>query len=260
MEKYRVCTLASGSSGNSIYIESAEGAILIDAGISGKAITENLNKISGKSKLLQGIILTHSHSDHSKSAGIISRKYNIPVYTTQATYQQCVKFLGQNVAYNFFRPGEQLELAGFKIETIPTPHDAAESVALIFEKDNIRCGILTDLGHVFYKLQKEISSLNAVILESNYDPDMLKHGPYPQHLKRRIASKAGHISNEEAAYLLLHNSGQQLQTVLLAHLSNKNNTPEKALQCHINILKKSDKKFKLLVAPRSKPSEIISLK
>lgn len=259
MEKYRVCTLASGSSGNSVYIESDEGAILVDAGISGRAIEEGISKINGDSKKLQGIILTHSHSDHSKSAGIIARKYKIPVYTTRAAYNDCAGNLGQNITCRFFRPSQSITLAGFTIATIPTPHDAAESVALIFEKDNIRCGILTDLGHIFYKLEKEISTLDAVILESNYDPDMLQHGPYPWHLKKRISSKAGHISNEEAAYLLLHNSGEKLKTVLLAHLSNKNNTPEKALECHINILRESDKKFRLLVAPRSEPSEIISL-
>ena len=258
MGKYRVWTLASGSSGNAVFFESEDDAILVDAGISGKAIEGAIKKVGGDSSKIRGIVLTHSHSDHSKSAGVIARRYSVPIYTTKATYEHCLKRLGSNFEYRLFKTSEDIKIAGFTLNTIPTPHDAIDSVALVVEHDGVRCGVLTDLGHVFYKLEKEISNLDAVILESNYDPEMLTNGAYPYHLKQRISSKAGHISNEEAAYLLLNSQGERLKTVMLAHLSNENNSPEKALKCHVDVLAKSRKNFKLMVAPRSEPSDVIS--
>ncbi len=257
MDNYRVWTLASGSSGNAVYFEGEDSAVLVDAGISGRAIEEAIAGVGGDSTKIQAIFLTHSHSDHTRSAGVIARKFGVPLYTTQATYEHCARRLGNNIEYRIFKTTESLEVAGFRIDAIPTPHDAADSVALIFERGGRRCGVLTDLGHVFYKLEKEISNLDAVILESNYDPQMLAGGKYPYHLKQRISSRAGHISNQEAACLLLQSQGERLKTVLLAHLSNENNTPETALKCHQEVLADSGKSFRLLVAPRSEPSEVI---
>lgn len=258
MSGYKVWTLASGSSGNAVYFESDKDALLVDAGISGRAIEEAILRVGGDSSKLKAMVLTHSHSDHSKSAGIIARKFGVPIYTTRATYEHCAKRLGKGFECVFIKTAESIELGGFILNTIPTPHDAVDSVALIVERGGIRCGVLTDLGHVFYKLQKEISNLDAVILESNYDPQMLINGGYPEYLKQRISSNAGHISNEEAAHLLLNSQGERLKTVMLAHLSKENNTPEKALKCHVDILANSSKNFKLMVAPRSEPSEVIS--
>ena len=257
MSRYKAWTLASGSSGNSVYFEAADTAILIDAGISGRAIVEAIDRIGGDKTKLKAILLTHSHSDHIRSAGVVARKFDVPIYTAQATYEYCATRLGKNIQYRIIRPSEILEVGGFQVTPIPTPHDAADSIALIIERYGLRCGVLTDLGHVFYKLQKEISNLDAVILESNYDPDMLANGSYPYYLKQRISSRAGHISNEEAASLLLESQGERLKTVMLAHLSKENNTPAKALECHASLLADSGKKFKLLVAPRSEPSEAI---
>ena len=257
MNKYRVWTLASGSSGNAVYFEAEDTAILVDAGISLKAIVAGIERVGGNKSKIRAVFLTHSHSDHIRNAGAVARKFEVPVYTAQGTYEYCACRLGKNVQYRIIRPSEPVEVGGFRIIPIPTPHDAVDSVAFIVERYGWRCGVLTDLGHVFYKLKKEISNLDAVILESNYDPQMLAHGSYPYYLKNRISSKAGHISNEEAASLLLGSQGDRLRTVMLAHLSRENNTPAKALECHLSCLADSGKKFKVLVAPRNEPSEVI---
>ena len=258
MTKYKVWTLASGSSGNSVYFEAADSAIIVDAGVSGRVVEQSIARVGGDKSKIKAVFLTHSHSDHIKSAGVIARKFGVPIYTTRATYEYCASRLGKNIEYKIIKTSESVEVGGFTVNAIPTPHDAADSVALIFERDALRCGVFTDLGHVFYKLEKEISNLDAVILESNYDPNMLENGSYPYYLKQRISSKAGHISNEEAACLLLNSQGERLKTVMLAHLSNENNTPEAALKCHIDVLANSGKNIKLMVAPRSEPSEVIS--
>ncbi len=255
MDSYKVWTLASGSSGNSVYFEAEDAAILVDAGISAKAVDSAIAAVGGESSKLKAIFLTHSHSDHIRGAGVVARKFGVPVYATRATYEYCASRLGRGVEYRIIRTSESVEVGGFTVSTLPTPHDAEDSVAFILERGGSSCGVLTDLGHVFYKLEKVISDLDGVILESNYDPLMLETGSYPYYLKQRISSKSGHISNEQAAYLLLNSQGSRLKTVLLAHLSQENNTPEQALKCHREVLADSGKDFRLMVAPRSEPSE-----
>lgn len=256
MPEFRICTLFSGSSGNCIYAECADGALLIDAGGSGKKIADAALRIGGHLDRVDGLLLSHDHSDHSKGAGILARRHGMPLFMTPGTHDACRQHFDAATTPRLFRPGSVLALGGFHVHTLPTPHDGAEPVAFILERHGLRCGILTDLGTVFPALCEWMATLDAVILESNYDPVMLENGPYAPWLKTRIRSGRGHISNEEAACLVRDHGTERLQLVMLAHLSETNNTPELAATCSAGYLhdRLQDRSLSVHLAPRHVPS------
>lgn len=229
--EFRICTIASGSSGNALYAECEDGAVLIDAGVSGKRIAEGIRAAGGNIDRVDSIIVSHDHNDHSKGAGVLARRHGMPLMMTEGTYGAIRQSLYKTLAPRVFRPGSVLSAGGFHIHTIATPHDGRDPVCVVLERHGLRCGVLTDLGHPFEELRALMASLDVVFLESNYDPHMLEHGPYHLALKRRIRSAHGHISNEEAAELVQQHAGDRLQAVVLSHLSEKNNTPDLAAQC-----------------------------
>jgi phosphoribosyl 1,2-cyclic phosphodiesterase len=186
---------------------------------------------------MDGVFISHDHSDHTRCAGVYHRKFGLPIYATRRTYEVATQLqnLGPFRDVNFFQAGQPIDLGKLVIETIPTPHDAAEGVGFVINSGGKRLGILTDLGHVFAGLENLIATLDAVLLESNYDPHMLVTGPYPPALKKRIAGDGGHLSNAQAAGLL-SGSGEHLQWACLAHLSEENNTPDVALATHRQIV------------------------
>lgn len=263
---FYVCSLASGSSGNSVYAKTQEGAILIDAGISGKRVREAIESFGHSVFNLKGLILTHGHSDHIKGAGVLQRRYRLELFMTGPTYEACKKnsSIGrlEMEKITLIEINRPFSLCGLKIYPIETPHDAKGSIGVILERDGLRCGILTDLGHCFDELKDVMNSLDAVFLESNYDPMMLRTGPYPYYLKRRIQSDYGHISNDEAADLVANYGGARLKTVILSHLSETNNRPQIALDCIQQVLNDKelyDRKLQILAAPRHLPSELVHI-
>lgn len=257
MSSFSICTLASGSSGNAMYAQSPDGAIIIDAGISASAMVKAISAIGGHIDRVDGLVLTHSHSDHSQSAGVMARRHGIPLLMTAGSFAGCKSKIGRNVTPRIFRPGQVLSVGGFHIHTLQTPHDCREPVALILERDNKRCGILTDLGHPFKELYEIMPTLDAVIIESNYDHNMLINGRYPPSLKKRILSANGHISNTEAADLVSHSLKGNLKAVILSHLSESNNHPQIAMDCTREIIRSAQKEVILHVAPRHRPSQIL---
>ncbi len=258
MSSFSVCTLASGSSGNAIYAQSEDGALIIDAGISGAALIRAIELMGGHIDRVDGLILTHSHSDHSQSAGVIARRHGIPLFMTEGSFCGCKQKIGRSVSPRIFRPGMVLAIGGFHIHTIRTPHDCREPVALILERNGKRCGLLTDLGHPFKELCELMPTLDAVVLESNYDHQMLVDGHYPPNLKKRILSDNGHISNTEAASLIECGLQGKLKAAILSHLSEQNNLPEIAYAKSSEVIKNSGKKdFILHIAPRHTPSPMI---
>jgi phosphoribosyl 1,2-cyclic phosphodiesterase len=236
--------LQSGSNGNCIYVEAGPGngagcvRLLFDAGISGKAAQTRLSARGRDIARADALLISHDHADHARCAGVFSRKFGVPIYVTEPTLeaaeQRCS--LGRLGDVRHFRSGRTLRFGDVTVETIPTPHDGADGVAFVVDDGQSRLGILTDLGHVFAGLSDVVRSLDAVILESNYDPEMLAHGPYPDFLKRRIAGPGGHISNFESADLLASAAGRRLRWAALAHLSEHNNTPPVALAAHRSVL------------------------
>lgn len=262
----RFCTLESGSAGNSIYCETADGAVIIDAGISCRKVLNHFKKLNVSHERIDGIILTHHHSDHIKCVGALSRglqkPQTVPVFMTSGTAKSLPKTVGALPARSF-NAGERLCMGGFHIETIATPHDAEGSVALVLQRGNTRLGVFTDLGHCFEEMKACLPSLDAILIESNYDPNMLRESrKYPEHVKARIRGPKGHLSNQEAAQLIRDYASDRLKAIVLGHLSENNNMPELALDSHRRIAAEfiSEKKPLLSVAPRYIPSKIFVVK
>ncbi len=254
----RVISLQSGSNGNSIYVEAGGVRLLFDAGLSGVQVQERLALHGRDVRGIQGLLISHDHSDHSRSLGIYQRKFKLPVYVTTKTLDaaQASCNLGKLDDVRHFVAGAWLRFGPVSVETIPTPHDGVDGVAFVVDDGRRRLGILTDLGHVFNGLDAVVSSLDAVLLESNYDVEMLTRGSYPEFLKRRIRGPGGHLSNIEAAELLLRAAGNRLRWVCLAHLSHDNNSPDVALATHTKVL---GDRWPLLVATRYQPTGVLEV-
>ncbi|HBJ33484.1 MAG TPA: MBL fold metallo-hydrolase [Planctomycetaceae bacterium] len=231
-----VISLQSGSSGNCVFVRSGETCLLFDAGISGVKAESRLAEYGHNIRDCQALVLSHEHSDHICGVGVFHRKFGLPVYANLRTWNatRAKPSTGRIERAKHFVSGETFQIGSLRIETLRTPHDAIEGVCFVIEDTDSgqRFGLLTDLGHVFSGLQKVIGTLDAVLIESNYDDGMLRHGPYPQHLKNRISGKGGHISNDDAATLLDMRDARRLQWACLGHLSDHNNSPEVALATH----------------------------
>ena len=246
-------SLQSGSNGNCIYVEAGGARLLFDAGIPGVRAEERLRAIGRDIRDVDALIISHDHSDHVLYAGVYQRKYGIPVHISPATLDVALsRFpLGRLSHVDLFLAGSVLVFGGATVRAVPTSHDAADGTAFVVSADGSKLGILTDLGHAFTGLQDLVSGLDAVILESNYDPEMLQRGNYPASLKRRIVGPGGHLSNPEAAELL--HGCSRLTWACLAHLSENNNRPELA----VKTLHSVNPALPLYLAGRYSPSKIM---
>lgn len=263
-----LCSIASGSSGNCIYAGTADCHLLIDAGISGKRIEAGLNEIGLKTEEMDGILITHEHSDHIKSLGVIARKYGIPMYGTQGTIDWIIRHQAiGNVDESLFHviaPEAEFTLGDLKIQPIATSHDAAEPVAYILRSGEKSMGVITDLGTYDDHIVDHLQRLDVLLLEANHDVHMLQAGRYPYPLKQRILSERGHLSNEDSGRLLGSVLHDRFQKVVLGHLSEENNYPNLAYETvrlevtmGDNPYKGSD--FPIVVAKRHEVSELVSI-
>ena len=230
----RMCSIASGSSGNCIYVGSDNSHLLIDTGISKKRIEEGLNKLEIKGDELDGILITHEHSDHIKGLGVFSRKYEIPIYATPGTIAGIKESssLGKmpEGLLHPIKADHPFQLGELDVHPFAISHDANEPSGYRFEHDGKKIAVATDLGKYDEYTVENLKDLNAVLLESNHDIHMLEVGPYPYYLKQRVLGDRGHLSNELSGRLLcdiLHNN---LRSVLLGHLSKENNYEELAYE------------------------------
>ena len=253
----QVISLQSGSNGNCVYVETEGVKLLLDAGISGLQAQRRLALHGRDIRGVDAVVISHDHVDHCRSMGILHRKFALPIHVTVDTYQAAARYgLGEIAALCHFRSGQTLRFGKVAVETIPTPHDGVDGVAFVVNDGCRRLGILTDLGHVFHGLAEVLESLDAVLLESNYDPEMLADGPYPVWLKERIRGPGGHISNVESAELLQKTASKRMQWACLAHLSQDNNTPAVALRTHRRIV---GGELPLLVAGRHEASDVLEV-
>ncbi|MCL2701220.1 MAG: MBL fold metallo-hydrolase [Phycisphaerae bacterium] len=250
-------SLQSGSNGNCVYVECGSTRLLVDAGISGLAAQRRLERHGRDIRAVTAVLISHDHRDHIGCAGVYSRKFNLPIHASPATIDAARRIrLGRIDTLGAFTPGDTLHFGDLAVETIPTPHDAADGAAFVVTDGHRRLGILTDLGHVFDGLAHTVSTLDAVFLESNYDDDMLRTGPYPWPLQQRIRGPRGHISNRESADLLHTAASPRLRWAVLSHLSEQNNHPHIALETHREIVSSH---LPLHVASRYDASEMFTV-
>ncbi len=262
----RFCSLYSGSSGNSIFVSSGNASILIDAGLPGKKIDEALKSIDHSGDKIDGIFITHEHLDHIKGVGIISRKYDIPIYAPEKTWKAMEKNLGKIKEHNIKVMDRRsiISIKDLDIKSFNIPHDASAPVGYTVNSNGKQVSVATDFGVFTEEIRDNIKDSEVILLESNHDENMLKFGPYPYNLKMRILSEYGHLSNEDCGKaivnILKHGLGKK---ILLGHLSNTNNHPDLAYETVLGVLRESGVSVGndviLTMANRHSPSEIIKL-
>ena len=255
---FKAIPLFSGSSGNSTYIKYGDDEILIDAGVSCKQIQTALQSIGSDLSKIKGILVTHEHSDHIKGLEMISKKYCIPVYINQCSLDGIEKETAKIMVSAFAEiknPQDTIDIGGIHADIFKTPHDACGSVGYRFTfSDGTSLGYATDIGYITKGIANSLFGCDSVILESNHDIAMLKNGSYPYHLKARIMSDKGHLSNVSCADFLPHLYEHGTRKVVLAHLSEHNNTPILAYNQSLEAIKKAGidpAEFKLTVAKKS---------
>ena len=256
----KFCSLYSGSSGNSLFVSSNNTNILIDAGVSAKKITEALTSINVDVTKIDAILVTHEHIDHVQSLGFLSKKYDIPVFANSNTWdampkqKEKVKFENQK----FFVNSESFEIGDLKIHPFDIPHDAANPCGFNISNGDAKISIATDIGHMDNTILNNLKNSKFILLESNYEPEVLKCSPYPYRLKERIASPLGHLSNIDAGKTIDYLSNYGLETAMLGHLSKENNFPELAYKSVLEQIQNSDS-LHLEVASRFEPSKFFDI-
>lgn len=223
-----VCVLASGSKGNAIYISDGFTSILVDAGFSAIEIKRRLKSRGLNPKEINAILVTHEHSDHIQAVGVLSRQLLLPVYVNRKIKN--IASLASTVhEMRTFESGSPFQINNLVVHPFAVSHDAAEPVGFTIGQNGKRIGLATDLGIVTPSVMENLKDCHLLIIEANHDPDMLVNGPYPWTLKQRIQSRSGHLSNKQSKNLLGELQHRHLQHVILAHLSEINNAPQKVL-------------------------------
>lgn len=264
----RLCSIASGSSGNCIYAGSETTHLLVDTGISKKRIEQGLNTLDIKGEELNGILITHEHIDHIQGLGVFSRKYEIPIYATHGTIEgiKNCKSLGKmpEGLLHEIAVDQPLELGDLTVHPFAISHDANEPSGYRIEQGDKSVAVATDIGIYDEYTVKNLKNVNALVLEANHDIHMLEVGPYPYPLKRRVMGDKGHLSNELSGRLLCDILHDDLKQVVLGHLSKENNYPELAYETVKLEVTLGDNPYKgeeipMMVAKRDEVSDIITV-
>lgn len=260
----KLCSIASGSSGNCIYVGSGQTNVLVDVGISAKRIESGLNSIDIKPDTLQAILITHEHSDHVSSLGVMARKYQIPIYATKETVQSImqIKSIGKlpEGIFHYIKPNEAFQINDIQVEPFSTSHDASNPVCYTMQSNGQKVGIATDLGKYDDYIISKLQGSKLLLIEANHDVNMLMVGKYPYYLKQRILGDRGHLSNESSADLISKLINTNLKYILLAHLSKENNYEELAYETVCSELANRGCNFSRLnvsVANREQPSQMV---
>lgn len=263
----RLCSIASGSGGNCIYVGSEQTHVLVDAGISCKRIEEGLKKAEITGKDLSAIFITHEHSDHIQGIGVLARKYGVPMYATRGTIEGIVngaKNLGE-YDKELFHPicvDEDMQVGDLTVHPFRISHDAKEPCAYRFECEGSKAAVATDMGTFSPYIVENLQGVHAILLEANHDIRMLQAGPYTYALKQRILSDRGHLSNDNSGLLLNKILHDDLKYILLGHLSKENNMPELAFETVKLEINAADTPYNaemlnMRVASRSEAGEVL---
>ncbi|MGF7059331.1 MBL fold metallo-hydrolase [Brassicibacter mesophilus] len=261
----RFCSLASGSSGNCQYIETDKVRILIDAGLSGKRVQNSLVSIGVDPSSIDCMLVTHEHKDHIKGIGILSRRFDLPIYANENTWINMQSEIGEVKGEHVktFNTEKIFEIGDIAVQPFKISHDASEPVGYCFFYKGAKISIVTDTGCVDEELKGKIKNSQLLMIESNHDTEMLKMGKYPWFLKKRILGEYGHLSNDDAGRLLTEVLSGNNENILLAHLSKENNFPELAYQTVANILTEKginiSKDVSLDLTYRDKPTKVYKL-
>jgi phosphoribosyl 1,2-cyclic phosphodiesterase len=266
-DTFEFCSLGSGSSGNSYYIGNGDDGFLIDAGINGQHLKRTLQSIGIQIEKIRGIVITHDHIDHIRALNAMTRIYNLPVYATYGTWRGILnnRFAGsvEHSCHELIDTKQAFHIAGFTIEAFPVSHDAQEPVGFHITKGNKSLTLATDIGIIGEPAAHYLRKGNIVIIESNYDVEMLINGRYTKELKNRILGEKGHLDNKDAAKFIAENYSENMSHIFLCHLSEENNTPELALQAVHHALKEKDvsihPKTIISTLPRTHRSELHSI-
>ena len=254
-----LCTLASGSSGNSLLVTDGRTHVLVDAGISCRRICTGLKELGVEPTELAGVLITHEHSDHISGLTTLTKQLRLPVYASPGTGRQlCYRIAFLEELLRPVAPGEGFSVGGLAIESFPTSHDAAESVGYALSAGGRKAAVVTDLGYGTGAVLRGIRGADLLVAEANHDVEWVQSGPYPYHLKARILGDRGHLSNEAGAELAWTAVEGGARTVVLAHLSHENNTPARAHEVVRGVLERRGaavgRDVALEVAPRSEKS------
>ncbi|HTL83007.1 MAG TPA: MBL fold metallo-hydrolase [Bacteroidia bacterium] len=219
-----ISSINSGSNGNCYYIGNSSDAVLIDVGLSCREIDKRMLRSGLSMDKVRAIFISHEHIDHIRGVEALSKKYNLPVYINEGTYENGRVKLKEELVHSFC-DGEQLKIRSLNVFPFFKSHDAADPYSFSVECDGVRVGVFTDIGSVCEKLIAHFAQCHAAFLEANYDEEMLANGSYPAYLKTRISGEKGHLSNAQALELFVNYRSPQLSHLILAHLSKENNTP-----------------------------------
>lgn len=264
----RMCSIASGSSGNCIYVGSDTTHLLVDVGISGKRIESGLNRLELSGRDVDGIMITHEHSDHIQGLGIMARRYHIPIYATEGTIAALKRMSSiGNIPEELFHPvsaDQRYTIKDLVVHPMAISHDAADPVAYRIYYGREKISICTDIGFYNDYTVECLKDSDAILIEANHDVNMLQVGPYPYPLKQRILGNRGHLSNENCGKLLSGVLHDRLQHIFLGHLSKENNLPDLAYETVRLELTMGDNPYKaedfdLQVASREEMSRVVTL-
>lgn len=255
--KIDLCVLASGSRGNAVHISDGVTSVLFDAGLSGRELERRMHSRQLRPEAIDAIVVSHEHTDHIQSVGVLARRFGAAVFVSRPTHSAAEKTLGKIDRLTHFSCGSPFQVGGFNIHPFSTSHDASDPAGFTISLNGCKIGIATDLGVVTQLVRDHLTHCNALVLEANHDPKMLEEGPYPWPLKQRIRGRSGHLSNEDSRGLLKSLIYPGLARVILAHLSEQNNTPELALSTVAAAL--GDSRLHLSVARQDKCTPVFRI-
>ncbi len=254
----KLCMLGSGSDGNAILMQAGATRILIDAGFSTRVMSKRLASIGVDPRSIEAVIVTHEHVDHAKGAAAGAKKWGWQIYATEGTRGACVSLADADT--RSIASSGTIKIGDLEVRTVPTSHDAEEPVAIVAmgKPTGVRAAIVYDLGVMTDTVTSAIEGVEMLILESNHDGEMLRNGPYPLMLQRRIAGREGHLSNRAAGIAAAHCAHRGLAHIVLAHLSETNNTPRVANDAMERALKRTCFRGRITLGAQNSPSQTMS--